>query len=678
MLNAVSEASTTLSDGTTISIRSNGTASNNLTVGYTTLASSTWTSIASLSASLQPNIDGNNSVALTSDKAGNFYIIGQRTLTPGNLYAQAFKKTGATTWVAQPALTSPMPVGNEQTIKSIAAQYMPGGADANDKPSIHVLLSRGASGVNLNYRYHISGTGYTQNAQLNAENLLAGTGTLINAAANFNPAQSALPAYVDMVPVGDHLNACYVQRGKVNGTTVGGISMVQTYNKSGKFTAFNPTYVATGASQLVPISDKMFAHVFDQEGLKLTVRFYNVQAQVIGETSIPKESFYGSTIGTQFAAYYDKTSDLVRVFYVDISSSRTLSRFDVSPVTFTGTTTLSVVTNLGAASSINTDLRVSRTSDERRVMIEAASNASGVLSVATAFSTVGNIVPNAPALTTRPNFDASTIAYFYWTPSDPNPADYQTAFQLEVSRVSDGLVVGDTGKVVSTTTNGYFAANTFVNGENYRWRVRTYDVLDTVGAWSAYGTFSTSATGTLTITSPATDNLAGIETDDYTVTWSYVQSTGATQAQRRVRLIRTSDGAVISDSTMQANTTPSYVISGMESGKEYRVEVTLINSMSITTPVVSRLISPFYSEPMVPEVLISLGESYMELVVNNPTPTGDRPEVIYNDIYRRRTKNGSTDADFIRIATITNSATYRDYAVKSGTSYDYKVVGRTV
>jgi hypothetical protein len=311
-------------------------------------------------------------------------------------------------------------------------------------------------------------------------------------------------------------------------------------------------------------------------------------------------------------------------------------------------------------------------------MIEAANNAAGVLSVATAFSTVGNLVPNAPSLTTRPNFDASSIAYFYWTPSDPNPADYQTAFQLEVSRVSDGLVVGDTGKVVSTTTNGYFAANTFVNGENYRWRVRTYDVLDTVGAWSAYGTFTTSATGTLTITSPATDNLSGIETDDYNVTWSYVQSTAATQAQRRVRLIRTSDSAVISDTTMQANTTPSYTISGMESGKEYRVEVTLINSSSITTPVVSRLITPFYSEPMTPEVQANIGDSYIEVIAINPTPTGDRPEVLYNDIYRRRTKEGSADSDFIRIGTVTNSATYRDYSVKSGVSYDYKIVGRTV
>jgi hypothetical protein len=336
------------------------------------------------------------------------------------------------------------------------------------------------------------------------------------------------------------------------------------------------------------------------------------------------------------------------------------------------------VTNLGAASAINTDLRISRTSDERRVLIEAASNAVGVLSVASAYSTVGNLAPNAPVLTPRPNFDATSAATFTWKFGDANPSDTQTAYQLEISRVSDSVVVYDSGKVVSTASTATVNAAVLTNAIDYRWRVRTYDVLDTVGAWSGYGTFSAAATGTLTITSPATDNVAGIETDDWVVTWSYVQAGGLTQTQRRVRVIRTSDSAVVIDTTMQANTLNTYTIAGLESGKEYRIEVTIVNSGSITTPVVSRLISPFYSEPMVPEVITSLGDSYVEVLVVNPAPTGDRPEVLYNDIYRRRTKSSSLDSDFIRIATITNSASYRDYSVKSGTSYDYKVIGRTV
>ena len=676
-LNSVSEASTTLPDGTTVSLRSDASASNIVSVGYTPLNSSTWTSLGQINASFQTFTDGPNALAMTSDPDGNFYIFGQRINTPGNLIGQAYKKTGPTTWVAQSPLSQPMPAGNRQTIRSIAAQYMPGGRDILDKPSVHIVLSRGASGVNLDYRYHVSGAGLVQNAQIKPESLLAGTGTLINAAAGFNPSAAGIPAFVDMVPVGDHLNACYVQRAKIHNTEVGGIAMVSTYNQSGRFTAWNKDYVATGASQLVSISDKMFAHVFDEGGLKLTIRFYNPQAQVIGETYISKDEFYLGTIGNKFAAYYDKTANLVRVFYVDKASSRTLSRFDVSPVTFTGTTASAAIINFGATGAINSDLRISRTSDERRVLIEAATEIAGVKSTSTAFSTVGNVAPSAPSLTTRPNFDATSAAVFTWKFGDLNPADTQTAYQLEISRVSDSVVVYDSGKVAGVNGTHTLTANTLVNPDNFRWRVRTYDVLDSVGAWSGYGFFSTSATGTLTITSPATDNIAGIETDDWLVAWSYVQSGGLTQMQRRVRLIRTADSAVILDTGFQSNTTPSYTISGMESGKEYRVEVTVTNTAGITTPVVSRLISPYYSEPMVPQTQITVGESYIEILVVNPEPTGDRPEVLYNDIYKRRTKSNSVMSDFVKIATITNSATYRDYAVKSGTSYDYYVVGRT-
>ena len=677
-LNSVSEASTTLPDGTTVSVRSNGAATPVLTVGYNTLGSSTWTSLGTLDAKFTKDIDGANSIAMTSDPAGNFYIFGVLAGSAGSLVGQAYKKTGATSWTAMTPLSQAMPIGNEQTIKSIAALYMKGGSTPTDKPSIHLVLARGASGVNLNYRYHVSGAGLTQNAQIKPENMLAGSGALINASAGWNPAACGIPAFVDVVPVTNNINAVYVQRAKIHNTVVGGLSMVYVNNQSGAFREINTDYVSTGASQLVPINDAMFAHVFDQEGLKLTVRIYNSHAQIIGETSIPKENFYGSTIGNQFAAYYDKTANLVRVFYVDVASSNTLSRLDVSPVTYSGTVVTGVVTSFGAAASINTDLRISRTTDERRVMIEAANSAAGVLSTVTAFSTVGNVVPNAPALTTRPNFDATSAATFTWIFSDPNPADAQTAYQLEISRVSDSVVVYDSGKVTSAIGTATLAANVLANAIDYRWRVRTYDTLNATGTWSGYGTFSTSATGTLTITSPATDNVTGIDTDDYAVTWSYVQAGGATQTQRRVRLIRTADSAVISDTTMQANTSNTYTIVGMETGKEYRVEVTIVNSSAITTPVVSRLITPNYSQPMTPSLEITLGEEYVELIAINPVPSGDRPEVIFNDIYKRRTKVNSVDSDFVRIATIGNSSAYRDYAVKSGTSYDYRVVGRTV
>lgn len=680
-LNVVSEASTTLPDGTTISMRSNGAASPTLTLGYNTLTSSTWTSIGTVHADFTKTVDGANSISLTSDPDGNFYVVGFKVGTTGELMAQAYTKTGATTWTAQTPISQALPQGNQQTIRSISTVWVQSSmTGADSKPSIFGNVVRGGGGNRPEFPYHVSGSAWTHDFAINPQAVKAGTGTLLyGTIANYpHIPQAGLPAVTDLVALSPTRVAQYYQRGKVANVVVGGISVTDIFNVSGFHKSKDVEYVPTGASKLVAISSDLFAQVFDEDGLKLTVRFYNANSQILGSASIPKESFFGGVIGTQFTAYYDKVANLVRVLYFPAASVRQLDMFSVSPTTFSGSTQTALTTTLGASGSTNTSMRVSRTTDERRVLVEAANTAAGVLSTQAVYVTAGNIVPSAPALTTRQNFDATSAATFYWKFGDVNPADYQTAYQLEISRVSDSVVVYDSGKVVSGNQFATVNANVLANAVNYRWRVRTYDVIDSAGTWSGYGTFTTAATGTLTITSPATDNLAGIETDDWLVTWSYVQSGGATQAQRRVRVIRTSDSAVVLDTGMQVDTTSSYTISGMESGKEYRVEVSLVNSAAISVPAATRLITPYYSEPMTPTAVISEKDAYIEIIVVNPTPTGDRPEVLYNDIYKRRTKAGSVATDFKRIATITNSATYRDYSVKSGASYDYQIVGRTV
>ena len=678
-LNTVALATTSLPDGTVASLRSNGAATPVITVGYTPLNGS-FTSIGTLNSAFAINIDTLNSLSMTSDPDGNFYILGTQFNAGNAVAAQAYVRTGPTTWDAKTPLTESMPQGNEQTIASTALTYMEGGTDGNDKPSIYALASRASGGNRPSFPYHVSGAGWTHDMSINVTNLKAGSGRLCHGAVNGFGSLTAtgVPVMVDMVKIGPNLNACYVQRGKFGSTTVGGLHVIGMYNTGGIIKSVNSEYIPTGASKLVAISSSVFSHVFDNDGKVLSIRFYNDACQVLGETSIPAASFYGGVIGTQWAVHYDKIAKVVRIHYVAAAGATTLNRLDVSPTTYVGVSTAAVTTTFGAAGSTNMILRAAATTDERFVPIEGANKSSGgVLSTVVYNSTIGNIVPNAPALTTRQNFDATSAATFTWTPGDTNPADYQTKYQLEISRVSDSVVVYDSGAVTSLVPSHTLTANTLANAVNYRWRVRTYDVSNTAGAWSGYGTFTTAATGTLTITAPATDNLAGIETSSYTVTWNYVQSGGQTQAQMSIRVIRTSDSAVIHSIPMQPLMVTSYKINGLESGKEYRIEVSLINSAGITVPVVSRLITPNYSQPMTPTFDLSPKESYIDIVVVNPTPTGDRPEVVANDIYKRRSKAGAVDSDFKRIATVSNSSTYRDYAVKSGASYDYRVVGRT-
>lgn len=677
-LNGVTEAATTLPDGTSVSIRSNGTAGPTLTVGYTPLNGS-WTTIATLNASFTKTIDGSGALAITNDPAGNFFVIGVKAGTTGTLIAQGFKKLTSTTWAAQNPISQDIAAGNGSTVRSIDAAYAVGGTDGTDQPSVYVLTVRGSGSNSTNVPYHVSGAGWAQDHSLYPANILAGSGTLLKMTTDhYNPlTQAGIPVTADVTCLDGKMMAVYIARGKFDNKTVGGVSTINIYNGKGQIKSNDQNYLATGSSQLVAVNSNVFAHIFDNGGTKLTLRFYNTACQILGETSIPNTNFYGSQIGNQFAAHYDKTSNLVRVYYVDVSSSRSYSRWDVSPSSYTGVVTTLTSTNVGATGSLNTDLRISTTSDERRVLIESSNNAAGVLSTVSTFSTVGNIAPNAPSLTPQSNFDATSASTFTWTPGDSNAADYQTAFDFEVSRVSDSVVVYAPAKVTSTISSMTVPASTLVNATNYRWRVRTYDVLNTAGTWSGYGTFTTAAVGTLTITDPAVDDQNTVNTAAYTVLWNYTQSGGATQAKRQVKVTRTSDSVVISDTTMQVNTTPSYTIGSLESGKEYRIDVSLINSASITVPTVSRLITPNYSTPMTPTFVVNPNDSYLEIVVTNPTPLGDRPEVLYNDIYKRKTSATSVDTDFVRIATVNNSATYHDYAVKSGATYDYRIVGRT-
>lgn len=683
VLNTVGNASVSLADGTVVSLRSDGSASPTVSAGYIPMApGAVWTAISTIDPSFSTSIHSRNSIALTCDPAGNFFVVGVQTGTTGSLVGQAFARTGTTNvWTPKTALSQNLPAGNSMTVRALAAAYQVGGSDSTDKPTIYVIAARGGSQVRSDTQYHVGGAGWSQEGVLNPVNLLAGSGALLLGATNqFSPSiPVGVPVMVDLVSMGNNLNAVYIQRGQFGPTTVGGVSTIRIYNGGGTIIGLNNTYEPTGASQLIAISPTVFCHVFDAAGNSLKVRFYNNTCQILGEASIPQSSFFGGVIGSQFDGYYDRQAGLVRVYYVDSSAATAISRIDVSPVTFNVVTTASELTGISAAGTTNPVLRVPSGAavDERRISLD--SNTVGasaqLVSNTTSFSVAGNMAPNAPALTVHPNFDATQATTFLWTASDANKADSQTAFDIEFSKVSDSSIALAPAKITSSLSSYTLAASALSNGINYRWRTRTYDVLNTTGAWSGYSNFTTAATGNTVITSPATDNMTtGNDVSSYNITWTYTGS-GVTQSQRQVKVVRTSDNFVVSDTGMQVNTTPNYTISGLESGKQYRVDVTLINSSSITVPTISRFITPNYSQPMTPTMTISAMASYNLIQIVNPTPSGIRPQVLYNDIYRRNTND--QNSSWVRIATVGNGAAYSDYAVKSSFSYDYQIIGRS-
>lgn len=679
-LNSLTLASTDLPDGTTVSIRSNGAATPTYTLGYAPLNGS-WTSLGALNSTFARNISGPSSVTLVSDPDGNFYVIGIRNGVKDGIAGQAYKRLTATTWQAKTVLTQNIPAGNEQSIRAISASYVTANRDSKDAPNIYVMTSRGASGTRPNFPNHtggVGGGGWTQDTMLFSENLLKGSGALISGSVNgYSPhTATGLPVFNDVISIDGSVQAVYVQRGRFSNIDVGGISTINIWARQG-FTLHNDSkYVATGASKLVPVDTETFAHVFDnQEDTTLTVRFYNKRCQILGEAKLPASNFNGGVIGEKWAASFDKVSNVIRVYLNGTAATNTVSRWDVSPATYAGTFTASAGT-IGAAGSTNSIFRTpSGRTDERRVMIESANLNGTTKSMQNLFSTAGNKVPSAPVQGVRTNFDATSAATFTWTFSDGNPADTQLAYQVEISSVDTGAIAHDTGRVVGAASSHTLAANVLTNGTNYRWRVRTYDAINAAGTWSGYQPFTTSATGTVSITAPAS-NSATFDTSYFTLRWTYVQSGGQTQAARRVVLTRIDDNSVVLDTGMQNTTATSYNMTNLSSGVNYRVDVSVRNSGNIVTPAASRTFMPYYSEPMAPEMILRALEEYIEIQVINPIPLGSRPEVAFNDIYRRIASESL--APWTRIATIENNETYRDYHVKSGVSYEYQIVGRTL
>lgn len=240
------------------------------------------------------------------------------------------------------------------------------------------------------------------------------------------------------------------------------------------------------------------------------------------------------------------------------------------------------------------------------------------------------------------------------------------------SAISRGITVA-LGPAGHTATNQSHTlpTNTLSQPQDWQWRARTWDSLDVISPWASFGTFSTSASGTVTITDPAGDNPAGVITDNYVVAWSVA---GTTQHSYRVKVVRTSDSSVLSDTGWVVSVATTHEITGMLTDVEYRIEVTVRNAAAVETNTHTRLITSDYSDPEIPIfTLTSTAEGgYILVSVTNPAPAGDKPEVTSNLVFRR--VDGSGD-DFVAIAEIDPDGEYKDFAVASGKSYEYFVRG---
>lgn len=283
--------------------------------------------------------------------------------------------------------------------------------------------------------------------------------------------------------------------------------------------------------------------------------------------------------------------------------------------------------------------------------------------------TVLNLAPNAPTLTTKANYDATADGAFSWTFSDDNVGDTQSAYQLQIREVGLESDAVDTGKMAGTSGSHTVSGATLTNNKQYQWRVKTWDELDEVGPYSDYSTFYTSAAPTVTITSPV-NNGDTVSTSNLTVNWTFSDAESEGQSAYQLQLTDNSD-AVLWDSAKTSDTTARSRTASydLENSTAYKAKLTVWDAKDVPSTEAVRTFSVAFTPPATPTITATGQGSYITISITNPAETPPEPEVSSNYLYRRI----SGETAWTRIAMgIAENGSYNDYAVASGTTYEYK------
>ena len=214
---------------------------------------------------------------------------------------------------------------------------------------------------------------------------------------------------------------------------------------------------------------------------------------------------------------------------------------------------------------------------------------------------------------------------------------------------------------------------TIDNEQDWRWRVMVWDSHGEPSPWSDYGFFTTSASGIVNITDPATDNDPDIVTANYLVVWDV---TGTTQEAYRIVVTRTDTGATLLNTGWVSSVATQYLVEGMLSDIEWQVAVTVRDAAAVESNIATRLITPNYNAPEVPIVTFDVSDDggYIQLNITNPEPVGDRPNPSVNEIHRRVYSATNPDGPYQLLGeTTAPDGAFKDFTAASGVLYEYRV-----
>lgn len=643
----VSQAITQLQDGTTVYVVVDGSGDYDVRralLDGSTVSLGTIGTDSTLSGNLK-RLGVPQSIALTSDRDGNLFVVGHRGGSTSRVGFIGFQRTGPDSWTKN-GLASAATVAAPQ---NFTAAWVREGSGAGNEGRLFVALSSGYDGT-------------VAHLYLDAYEALRGQDLTVHESET-NPLWAvASSSYGTMEGAG-----LAVATDSLGSTSLAGIAMVTNRVTGGGTDGTRLSTFSLGTSGVFNEAPDWVSPLWDRPSA--TVVGYGAGnfvaawgSDVTNEVAVREVGGSTSRIiqdAENSLAAADYSPDDEAVFVYTFHPSDGLVR---TPL-FTETGALGTREVVDATVPIGPrDLRVPAVVDGRYIEVQYASGSTTFVRVQTSH----NQPPDAPDLDPVSSFDASDAKDITWTFRDPNPGDSQSAYELTVENVETGDEVLTTGETTSTSEGHTLPAGTLTNGESYRVRVRTWDSEGEVSPWSAWKFFSPSAAATVELTEPPAD--ANLIVSDVLVEWTYSHPASEAQTEYRVRLLESGTSTEVQSTGWIASDATSHSLTGLVTGN-YDLELQ-VRTSGVPSNVDVHSITVDVSTPDEPLITVDVREGFIRVSADNPSPTGDRPNVETNYVYRRR----AGETAWVRLANdVENSGTYDDYSAGSGTEYEYKV-----
>lgn len=371
------------------------------------------------------------------------------------------------------------------------------------------------------------------------------------------------------------------------------------------------------------------------------------------------------------------------IYYIDSQNPRLLRKVSYDPESNTLDPSLQFTpSNLGPSGSRILAIRAPRgVIDNRCVLIDVAmiDGALQPLDMIILRDLSMNHVPNGPTLPSITSFNATSSKDIPWFFTDADPNDIATKQDIEIRRVSNGSVVHNPTNVTATLVSGNqykytIPGGTLSNDTQYQIRIRAYDAVGGQGVWSNYEAFTTSGTGgQVTILTPQ-DGIT-INVSSIGVSWSYSNTNPAiTQVGYQIKRYNNATNALLYDSGVVTSTATSVNLTGLVSGVEHRIEVSVKGSDNNLSGSGIVTVITDYNNPSVPVISLLPTAGTIDVRITNPPPTGENPVTVVNQVRRKET--GADDSTYIIIGTAPVNGAYSDQSVASGKDYTYQVRGQ--